>query len=218
MAAARKEAQPSAREPVRGGRVYKGRPPHQRKRERRDRILEAALDLFGTQGYATTSIEQICAKAHVGIRSLYEEFGDRESVLRELYDRIAEAALEELQDAQLKAASDSVHERALAAISATLHSLLDDPRRGRVLIMESNGVNNALDLHRNRTMRRFAAATVSILPPESAAAMNVRLWALVVAGGINEVIIDTLVRGATPDLDDLARELTEIFERTVAAP
>lgn len=206
---------PGARKPLRSGRLYKGRPAHERRQERRARILDAALELFGTQGYTASSIEQICAKAKVGIRSLYEEFGDREALLRELYDQIAESALDDLQETQMRTAGAPIHDRTLAAVSATLHSLLDDPRRGRVLIMSSNGVTAALDLHRNRTMRRFAAATMAMLPAGTNASSNVRLWGLVVAGGMNEVMIDVLLRGETPDLDDLARDLTEIIERTI---
>ncbi|HEY5145458.1 MAG TPA: hypothetical protein VII82_01760, partial [Polyangiaceae bacterium] len=51
---ARARASPAART-----RVYRGQSNLERREERRDRLLAAGLDLFGTAGYAATSIEGI---------------------------------------------------------------------------------------------------------------------------------------------------------------
>ena len=44
-------------------RVYAGRSAQQRREERRNRLLTAGQDLFGGQGYRTTSIEALCTAA-----------------------------------------------------------------------------------------------------------------------------------------------------------
>ena len=47
------------------GRPYGGRSPEERRADRRRRLLDAALDRFGTTGYASTSITELCSSAGV---------------------------------------------------------------------------------------------------------------------------------------------------------
>ncbi len=72
-----------------GGRTYRGRSPEERRAERRERLLEAGLKLFGGEGYAATSIERLCAHARVTARHFYEEFPTREALLLAVFDRMA---------------------------------------------------------------------------------------------------------------------------------
>src|SRR5438445_1202863 len=77
-----------------GGRRYGDKEPAQRRAERRSRLLEAALDAFGTTGYRATSIEQLCADANISTRNFYEEFATREALLVQLHDDLNQRALE----------------------------------------------------------------------------------------------------------------------------
>jgi AcrR family transcriptional regulator len=45
------------------------------------RIIEAAADLFADQGYATTTIEAIAARADVAVETIYSRFGSKRSLL-----------------------------------------------------------------------------------------------------------------------------------------
>ncbi|MQA12822.1 MAG: TetR family transcriptional regulator [Pseudonocardiaceae bacterium] len=58
-------------------RHYGGRSAQQRRSDRRARLLVAALDLIGTQGYAAATVEALCGAARVSTRTFYEEFGGR---------------------------------------------------------------------------------------------------------------------------------------------
>jgi AcrR family transcriptional regulator len=87
---ARKPAQgprpPAAAGPSRRG--YAGMTPEELDQERRRRLLDTALELFAKQGYAHTSIEQLCAQSRVTARYFYQLFSSREALLRALYDEI----------------------------------------------------------------------------------------------------------------------------------
>lgn len=69
--------------------------PRPRVRVGREKIIEAAAELFARQGYAATSTRDIAA--HVGIRqpSLYHHFKLKSDILRELLFRTLTPALEE---------------------------------------------------------------------------------------------------------------------------
>src|SRR5690349_17857471 len=74
-------------------RHYGGRSDAQRRAERHERLMEAGLELFGSEGYAATSIERLCATASVSTRNFYEEFPGREALLIALHERITQQAL-----------------------------------------------------------------------------------------------------------------------------
>jgi AcrR family transcriptional regulator len=57
----------------------------------RDRVLEAAVDLFAEQGYDGTSVAQVIARAGVAKGGFYHHFASKEQLLYEVYgDLIAE--------------------------------------------------------------------------------------------------------------------------------
>src|ERR1019366_4168437 len=116
---ARARASPAART-----RVYRGQSNLERREERRDRLLAAGLDLFGTAGYAATSIEGICTTAGVTARHFYEHFASREALLRAVYDGV----IAETQRAVLRALTHSTdaEARATAGVRAFVHAYLED--------------------------------------------------------------------------------------------
>src|SRR5215471_16487885 len=62
--------------------------------DRRDHILDCALEVFGKQGFHDTSIAAICARAGIGRGTLYQYFSDKGAVLDALLDRIATRVIE----------------------------------------------------------------------------------------------------------------------------
>jgi AcrR family transcriptional regulator len=53
-----------------------------------DAVLKAALDLFSTQGYATTSVQQIVEAAGVTKGAMYHYFQSKDDLLFAIYDRM----------------------------------------------------------------------------------------------------------------------------------
>ena len=76
-----------AQEPAQG-RPWRGQSPQERREARRRRLLDAALELFGTTGYAATSLTALCAQAGVSPRHFYELYAGREPLMADLYDEI----------------------------------------------------------------------------------------------------------------------------------
>src|SRR4249920_1324534 len=52
----------------------------------RRRIVDAAAALFVAQGYGTTTLEQIAARAGVAVQTVYFHFGNKRTVLKEAVD------------------------------------------------------------------------------------------------------------------------------------
>ncbi len=78
----------SASAPTRRRRRILGLDEQQRQTERRRLLLDAALELFGTRGYAATSIERLCQTAGIGTNSFYELYPNKEAVMVGLYGQV----------------------------------------------------------------------------------------------------------------------------------
>jgi len=58
----------------------------------REQILESARRLFGKQGFAATTIDQIAKAAGVAGPTVYATFGGKRAILMQLLDRLEQAA------------------------------------------------------------------------------------------------------------------------------
>jgi AcrR family transcriptional regulator len=143
----------TARTGVRGA-LYRGRSTDERKRERRERLLRAALQIFGTRGYAQASIANLCRTAGVTTRHFYEEFPSREALLVALYDDSIQRTIGALRSAVVGVHGE-VAERARVGVEALVSTALTDPRRVRIMTVEVVGASPEVERHRLEVERGF---------------------------------------------------------------
>jgi len=128
----------------------------QRRAERRQRLLEAALGLFTTVGYRQTKIVQICAEAGVSTRNFYEEFAGKEQLLLTLHDLINSAALDRVRAVLATLDSDDVVQRISLLLDAFVTSVTADPRLPRLNYVEAVGVSEDLERQHQEWVTRWA--------------------------------------------------------------
>lgn len=174
------------------GRVYAEKTAGERDGERRARLVEAALDCFSEQGYANTSVEQLCSRAGVSTRSFYEHFANREGLLITLHDELNSRALEAVALAVAATDPDDLPARARAGVRAYFDVVTTDPRWARIAVVDSVGVSATAERHRQQALARFAAlieaeadrmAAAGIVPPR-----DYRLTAIALVGAINGLV------------------------------
>ncbi|MFC4944772.1 TetR/AcrR family transcriptional regulator [Pseudonocardia sp. GCM10023141] len=114
-------------------RTWAGRTLSDRRDERRRRLLDAGIDLLGGADGEVIGVRSVCRRAKLTERYFYESFADRDALVMAVYDDVAAQAHQVLVDA-VTAAPDR---RALAeaAVTAFVDLILDDPRKGRVLLL-----------------------------------------------------------------------------------
>jgi AcrR family transcriptional regulator len=196
-------------------RRYRGRLPDERRAERRRRLLDAGLELFGTVGYHGTSIERLCAQAGVTARHFYQEFPNREALLDALCQEITAEVAQMVLDALADAQEQTPRSRTRAAISAFVHGMLDDPRRARVVCIEMTGISPELERTRQEALHGFARITQAEIERSADAGWIARrdyhLAALVAVGGTRELVMEWVSGDRSLPLDALIQELTRIF-------
>ena len=65
-------------------RIYDGIDAGNRVENRKQKLLLAGLEVFGTDGYARATIKSICSKAQLTERYFYESFKNKEDLLCEI--------------------------------------------------------------------------------------------------------------------------------------
>jgi AcrR family transcriptional regulator len=194
------------------GRVIRGLTAEQRKAERREQLLDAALDLFATHGYLGTSIEQICSTAYVGTKSFYEVFDGREDCYVALLQRTSER-LQADMTAVAERAEGNERQAVPRIISAFAHALLDDPRVAKVTFGQAGGISATVERQR-RTNRRWAAGFLEQIwdrydgPSDKAESRARHAIAIGLVGGLFDLIADWLL-DADPTVPDEVESLIE---------
>lgn len=193
------------------GRVYGGRSEAERRADRRRRLEDAGLALFGTVGWAGASIERLCQVAAVATRSFYEEYDTREHLLKAVYDRLVAEASRLCLDAVAQAPLD-LEARTRAGVSTYVRFLTDDPRRALVVSSEARSTP-LLKGDRAAALAGFAEhiqTETRTLRRRSGA--RERTLALALAGAVSEVLADWVQQPEPrPDVEPIVAELTRLF-------
>jgi len=90
----------------------------------------------------------------------YDSFASRDDLLERLYDEVAASTLAAVV-AAIAASPAELRARVGAGVTAFCDSLLDDPRRARILSVEVVGVSGAIEVRRRQALRAFAELLVS---------------------------------------------------------
>ncbi|RMI30546.1 TetR/AcrR family transcriptional regulator [Nocardia stercoris] len=201
---------------TRGGgtrRRYSGMSADERTSARRTAILAAALELFGTAGFAATSVKQICAAAGLTERYFYESFRDRHAALVGLYTALV-TDLRAATDAAIATAGDDPVAAAGAGLRAFITYLTDDPRRARVVLIEVVGVSPDIEELRHGVLRAFAdliAAVWTAQPGVNPHDEQPQLMAVALSGGVNNLLVDWMMTGMRQSPQVLTEACTTLF-------
>jgi AcrR family transcriptional regulator len=164
-------------------RAYRGALPHQRVEQRRTRLVDAGVDIFGTIGYRAATIDHICARAGLSKRYFYESFPDSEALLLACYERCAN----EVDDAMVIAFSEAPEgiEAQLRAALVGYFSAIDADQRGaRITLLEILGVSTAVDEAYAARFRRFASSVEALASDAFSASRLPKTQLDVIAQGI----------------------------------
>jgi AcrR family transcriptional regulator len=183
------------------GRTIRGLDAEQRRAERREQLLDAALKLFAANGYINTSIEMICSTAYIGTKSFYEVFTNREDCYLALLRRTSERLQEQVAGQAVQAIGNE-RETAPKLIHIFAHALLDDPRVAKVTFGMAAGISPLVERQR-RANRRWAAGFLEQLwemydgPPTGPEVADQRAMrhsvAIGLVGGLFDLISDWLL-------------------------
>ena len=196
--------------------VYGGIPADQRRAERRVRLIEAALDLAGTEGWQAASVRAVCARAKLTPRYFYESFESRDELLLALFDELAAEAAGRVL-AAVTAAPEEAEAKSRAAVATFVDLLVEDPRKARILFAEAMG-HEALVRRRLDVLKMFAGLIADqargFYRPPPGSERLVETTALLLAGGLAELLIAWLDGDLESTRDELVDDCAALLAAT----
>jgi AcrR family transcriptional regulator len=185
------------------------------KRDQRERLQQAMIELIAAKGYPAVRIVDLAKLAHVSQPSFYRLYADKEALFLSAYDEVARKTASAVISAY---ELDRPHEqRLIAAMRAWAEVAAAEPEATSLLVLGAFGAG-ASALERRRLMLeeferrihadRAATAGVAIAAAGSPAANPGDLIVKAILGGIREVTAARLRAGRASELPGLADELS----------
>jgi AcrR family transcriptional regulator len=208
--------------------------PEEVKRDQRERLQSAIVELIAERGYRAVRILDLTKLARVSRPTFYSLYDDKEELLLAAYDEIAQRTAKTVIAAYgVKDAGDIPNGRVQAAIRAFAELAAGSPEATSLMVLGAFGAGPKAIERRNRTLealeRSIRASRDGASPGGSAAATGGRprkagaggaapqaeagkesgedLTVKVILGGIREVTAARLRQGRVGELPGLAGEL-----------
>lgn len=201
--------EPQAKAPRR----YRGVTAEERRAVRREQLMEAGLELFGTQGYANTSVRTVSAAASLNSRYFYESFASREELLYSVYQRILAEIVAEATHAVANA--DTIEAKARAGLHAGWTIVTEDRRKARIVALEVVGVSDSLEKLRRQSRQALAQLTIdqalSLLGDDQRLTLDPGLVARSLMGGVVELLVGWIHGDVDASVDEVVEHLTRLF-------
>lgn len=196
------------------GRPYSGKTAPQRDFERRERLLEAGLNLFGSKSFAKTTVEELCGRAKVSTRHFYQTYDNKEGLFADVYDAATTGSSDRTQAALAATRGKPIVERITPAYLAYVSPMIEDPRIARIIFVSIIGISPTLESKRLAFREQLVtlicneAAQTSELSADTA--LQLRFRALALAGATSTIIYDWVLQPGAQTVAQLQQALASI--------
>ena len=173
-------------------RPYRGVAHEDRIAERRETLVETALDCLHDDGLSGVSVRSICTRARLTPRYFYESFADLDALLLAVVDSVAAEVAARSVAARAGAGPD-VADQVRAAIDAGYAVVATDPRKATALLVAAAG-HGPLAERRQQIVVDYAELALANLAPLGGLAnrRQASATALFLMGGAAELIAAVL--------------------------
>lgn len=207
--------------PSPAGRAYAGESQAERVARRRQQFLDAGLQVFGTTGYRTATVRQLCRQAELTDRYFYESFENTEDLLVAVYER----EFDHLQQVVLAALADEAALRdPMVAVERALNALFEmasEPRVARVCWLEVLGVSARVDGVYTRNIERFAALVVAFARQQFSSGTQAideaesRMLGIAMIGAVSQPVTHWLLGGYREERATMVAATSRVFHGVI---
>lgn len=193
-------------------RTYRGQTAEERQEERRQRLVDAATEIWGTQGWAAVTMRGVCAKAGLIDRYFYENFADRDALLVAIWDSVHADSLMILGAAFEEAADAPPTEQVRAGITSLVQNMVADPVRAHIALGDHAG-STLLQDRRREVILLISDLIIGLWQPYARPEVRtdeMRMWALVGIGGIYELVAAWHAGVIEPTAEELIDQASQI--------
>jgi len=195
-------------------RSYRGQSQEQRRAERRARLIEGAIAVYGERGYHQATVKAVCEAAGLTERYFYESFANSEALLIDSYNTVTYAVLGEILRAGEAAGRGRVA-RSRAMLHAYFAALQREPQSARVFLVEIRGVSRAVDQAFDASLRAIGRDVARLLDSSAA---NDELLQVGVIGGVIHIALRWIEDGYQPPIERAVETALRLGTALAAPP
>ncbi len=183
----------------------------------RERILQAAEQLFAEKGFHETAMDEIVQVSQVSKGGLYFHFSSKEALYFALLDRLAESLQRDVSQEIVR--RRGAVEKVQGALEVVLKHLASKRRLAQILLRHGYGLGPSFERKRLEIYGRFArlisehldrAVAAGSIPP-----IDTEITAYAWLGAINELIVRWVYTGEPDPLEQSLPVLTTLFLRSI---
>ncbi|WP_458071813.1 TetR/AcrR family transcriptional regulator [Rhodanobacter sp. BL-MT-08] len=205
-------------EPQAAGRPYGGVAHEDRAAERRQALIQAATQVFGTFGFRKATVRAICQQARLNDRYFYAAFDSTDHLLRATYEHHAQRLHAALQQA-IESQGERLEERIDAGLRA-FFAFLRDTCAARVLMLEVMGINAETDATYQRNLSEFAKQIIASADPTTQNALgdhaDQRIVGMALVGAMTNAGTAWLLSGYRDSEERMVRNCSQVLLGTYA--
>ena len=201
-------------------RQFKGLSLTERKEARREKLIEAGIATYGTHGFFSVTVKDVCNEAKLTERYFYESFKKSEELFQTVFLKMIGKMQTCLTQAVIMAAPEPKN-MVTAGLSALLTAIKDDPRMARIIYIDAMLVQ---DLHNQATIQetltqfdRIIQGFVMITMPNAPqSAEEISLMATGLNGYVTHIIIRWVSEGFKQPLSEVLAACCAVFLSFIA--
>jgi AcrR family transcriptional regulator len=193
-------------------RRYGGKSAEQRRAERRQSLVAAALEIWQENGWAAVTMRGVCARAGLTDRYFYESFADRDALLATLWDQMRDETLAMMLAAIAPHAKDDPLVQLGAALHAVVHHIGDEPQRAQIVFGDHAG-SAVLEQRRRETIQLAVTLMIDLARPylrDDVDEVGFRVAVLTGIGGFVETMLAWRSGLIEADTDQLVEHLAAV--------
>ena len=196
-------------------RQFKGMSLTERKQARREKLIEAGIEAYGTHGFFSVTVKDICIEAKLTERYFYESFKRSEDLFQTIFLKLIDQMQKTLLTGVMKA-SPNPEKMVHSGLTSLFKMLKDDPRTARIIYIDAmlvQELHNQATIHETMTQfDRMIHAFVSLMMPNISRSEQEISW---VATGLNGYVTQIAVRwvmgGFKQSLEDVVMACETVF-------
>jgi AcrR family transcriptional regulator len=166
-------------------RQYGGHSAEERRLTRRQRLIEAAIRVYGEAGYRSATVKAVCEAAELTERYFYESFAGSEALLIAAFEMVSHRVIDCLDRIRAQH-TGTADERCHAVLQGYFQALKEDPVAARLFILEITRVGPAVDEVAAALLSEFGELLSRTLAPDAIA--RLKTAELVRAGAVGAVL------------------------------
>ena len=196
-------------------RQFKGLSLTERKHARREKLIEAGIETYGTQGFFSVTVKDVCNEAKLTERYFYESFKKSEDLFQTIFLKLIETLQQNVMQSVMQAAPDPA-KMIDAGLGALLRTLKDDPRLPRIIYIDAMLVQ---ELHNQATIqetmlrfdRMIQAFVMLMMPNLQRSEQEVSLIATGLNGYVTQIAIRWVMGGFKQSQEDILFACRTVF-------